>query len=159
MFEFFSRLFGQKPSSETAKERLRLVLLSDHLSLAPDVVESLKHDLIEVISRYIEVDSENCDVTFEQQDRQVAMLANIPVLAMHKRPTPPPAPPAPPDPEPPPSLDPAGAAAAVADAPNATVSTPQPAAKQQHGNGKGSSRRRRRRAAGITQTTPRPQPT
>src|SRR6202022_4270841 len=88
VFDFFNRLFGTKPSSATAKERLRLVLLSDHLSLAPDVVEALKNDLIEVISRYCEVDAANCDVTFEQQEKRVAMLANVPILAMRARPAP-----------------------------------------------------------------------
>ncbi|BDE04773.1 hypothetical protein WPS_00490 [Vulcanimicrobium alpinum] len=128
MFDFFNRLFGQKPSSATAKERLRLVLLSDHISLAPDVVEALKHDLIEVISRYVEVDVANCDVSFEQQDKAVAMLANIPILGMQKRTPPAPQPPRPAAPEPPPapSLGPVGGAAAVAAAPepataNATV--------------------------------------
>jgi cell division topological specificity factor len=88
VFEFIQRFFGKPSSSATAKERLRLVLLSDHLSLAPDVVEALKHDLLEVISRYVEVDAEHCDVTFEQQEKVVAMLANIPILSM-SRPTPP----------------------------------------------------------------------
>lgn len=97
MFEFIQRFFGKPTSSATAKERLRLVLLSDHLSLAPDVVEALKHDLIEVISRYVDVDASNCDVTFEQREKQVAMLANIPILGMRARPKPP----APPPPSPP----------------------------------------------------------
>ena len=119
MFEFVQRFFGKPASSTTAKERLRLVLLSDHLSLAPDVVEALKRDLVEVISRYVEVDSTNCDVTFEQQDKQVAMLANIPILAMRQsRPTPPNPPPAR-APEPPPSLGTAGASASVAHEPEA----------------------------------------
>jgi cell division topological specificity factor len=82
MLDFFKRFFVPEPSSVTARERLRLVLLSDHLALAPDVVESLKLDLIAVISKYVDVDVANCDVTFEQQDRQVAMLANIPILGM-----------------------------------------------------------------------------
>src|SRR5271156_5791335 len=82
MLDFFRRLFNPEPSSVTARERLRLVLLSDHLALAPDVVEALKTDLIAVISRYVDVDAANCDVTFEQQERQVAMLANIPILGM-----------------------------------------------------------------------------
>jgi cell division topological specificity factor len=122
VIEFFQRLFGKPASSATAKERLRLVLLSDHLSLAPDVVEALKHDLVEVISRYVEVDASNCDVTFEQREKQIAMLANIPILGMRTRPKPPAAPPpAPPpparEPETTPSLDLGGATAAVADAP------------------------------------------
>lgn len=85
MFDFLSRFFRPQGSSETAKERLRLVLLSDHLQLAPDVVEALKADLIGVISKYVEVDVESCEVTFEQQDHAIAMLANIPILSMKVR--------------------------------------------------------------------------
>ena len=82
MFDFFSRLFKRDGSSATAKERLRLVLLSDHLSLSPDTVEALKRDLIAVISRYVKVDVGLCDVSFEQQAATVAMHANIPILGM-----------------------------------------------------------------------------
>src|SRR5579863_8596342 len=85
MFDFLSRFFRPQGSSETAKERLRLVLLSDHLQLAPEVVEALKSDLIGVISKYVEVDVESAEVTFEQQDRTVAMLANIPIVSMKVR--------------------------------------------------------------------------
>jgi cell division topological specificity factor len=95
MFDFLSKFFRPQGSSETAKERLRLVLLSDHLQLAPDVVEALKSDLIGVISKYVEVDVESCEVTFEQQDRTVAMLANIPIVSMKVRALEPP-----PEPEP-----------------------------------------------------------
>jgi cell division topological specificity factor len=85
MFEFFTRLFRSEPSGQTAKERLRLVLLSDHLALAPDVVEAMKTDLLAVISRYVEVDEANVEVTFEQRDHEVAMLANIPIRSMKER--------------------------------------------------------------------------
>ena len=37
MIDFFKKLFKPDGSSTVARERLRLVLLSDHLSLAPDV--------------------------------------------------------------------------------------------------------------------------
>jgi len=86
MFDFFKSLFKPPAASgETAKERLRLVLLSDHLSLAPDVVDSLKRDLMEVISRYVEIDSANADVTFEHREREIAMLANIPITGVRER--------------------------------------------------------------------------
>jgi cell division topological specificity factor len=157
VFEFFNRLFGAKPSSATAKERLRLVLLSDHLSLAPDVVEALKNDLIEVISRYCEVDAANCDVTFERQDKQVAMLANIPILGM-QRPKPPAPPPAAPPPAPPGLADEATVGATLV---TATPSTPEPAqapTAKQPGKPGGANGRRRRRKNGV-QGAPRPQPT
>lgn len=84
MIDFFRKLFGQSGSSSTAKERLRLVLMTDHLELAPDMVEAMKRDLVDVISRYVEVDREKIDVTFEQQDKALAMLANIPILAVNR---------------------------------------------------------------------------
>jgi len=89
MLEFFMRLFRGEASGQTAKERLRLVLLSDHLALAPDVVDALRADLLSVISRYVEVDEAHVDVTFEQREHEVAMLANIPILSLKERPTPP----------------------------------------------------------------------
>jgi len=82
MFELFSRFFRREGSSTTAKERLRLVLLSDHLALAPETVEALKNDLIAVISRYVKIDPHLCDVSFEQQAATVAMHANIPILGL-----------------------------------------------------------------------------
>ncbi len=85
MMDFLKRMFAPERSSETAKERLRLVLLSDHLSLAPDVVEALKRDLLEVISRYVEIDPATADVSFEHRDTEVAMLANIPITGVRER--------------------------------------------------------------------------
>ena len=157
MFEFIQRFFGKPTSSATAKERLRLVLLSDHLSLAPDVVEALKHDLIEVISRYVDVDASNCDVTFEQREKQVAMLANIPILGMRARPKPPaPPPPSPPparDPEPTPSLDLGGATASIAEPPaDVTPTVTEPTATEAAA-GKRPTRKRRRKAL-STNTAP-----
>lgn len=88
MIELLRRLFGATaPSANAAKERLRLVLMTDHLALAPDIVDAMKRDLVDVISRYVEVDREKIEVTFERQDRAVAMLANIPILSVN-RPTP-----------------------------------------------------------------------
>ncbi len=82
MLDFFKKIFGTENSSATAKERLKLVLLSDHLSLAPDVVERLKADLLEVISRYVDIDHSHADVSFEHRDREIAMLANVPILGL-----------------------------------------------------------------------------
>ncbi|GAC1305543.1 MAG: hypothetical protein NVSMB19_17070 [Vulcanimicrobiaceae bacterium] len=93
MFDFLRSLFSPPPpSGTTAKERLRLVLLSDHLSLAPDVVEALKKDLLAVISRYVTIDSAHADVTFEHRENEVAMLANIPITGVRERTASPPPP-------------------------------------------------------------------
>jgi len=89
VFDFFRTLFKPIPSSgATAKERLRLVLLSDHLSLAPEVVDALKREILAVISRYVEIDNNHADVTFEYREREVAMLASIPITGVRDRPRP-----------------------------------------------------------------------
>lgn len=84
MIEFFNKIFGRQASGATAKERLRLVLMSDHLSLAPDMIEAMKRDLVDVISKYVEVDREKIDVHFEHEDRGLAMLANIPITGVNR---------------------------------------------------------------------------
>ena len=87
--QWFRNLFPAPSSSAVAKDRLRLVLLSDHLALAPDVIEAMRRDLLEVISRYVEVDEVHSDVSFEHKDEGIAMLANIPIVAMRAREQPP----------------------------------------------------------------------
>jgi cell division topological specificity factor len=92
MIDWVKKIFGGPSSSSTAKERLRLVLMTDHLALAPDIIENMKRDLIDVISRYVEVDRDKVEVNFEREDRALAMLANIPIVSVN-RPSPPPQPP------------------------------------------------------------------
>ncbi len=84
MIEWVKKIFGQTPSSSTAKERLRLVLMTDHLALAPEIIENMKRDLVDVISRYVEVDREKVEVSFEREDKALAMLANIPITAVNR---------------------------------------------------------------------------
>ena len=53
---FFERLRGERPSAQTAKERLQLVLVHDRADLPPGKLEALKDDLIATLSRHIEID-------------------------------------------------------------------------------------------------------
>ena len=91
MMEWMKRFFGAPTSSSTAKERLRMVLMTDHLALAPEIIENMKRDLVDVISRYVEIDKEKVEVNFEREDKALAMLANIPIMSVN-RPNPPPEP-------------------------------------------------------------------
>jgi cell division topological specificity factor len=84
MIALFRKLFGTHGSGATAKERLRLVLMTDHLALAPEMIERMKQELLEVISRYVEVDRERTEVNFDRQDATLAMIANIPILSVER---------------------------------------------------------------------------
>lgn len=86
MLELLQRLFGREgePSKNIAKERLRLVLVHDRADVSPHFFEALKNDLIEVISRYMEVDTRRLEVKLHNSPEAVALVANIPVVRMKR---------------------------------------------------------------------------
>ncbi|MBV8222750.1 MAG: cell division topological specificity factor MinE, partial [Candidatus Eremiobacteraeota bacterium] len=57
MLDFITRFFRREESSKSlAKERLRLVLLSDRVALAPEAFDEMKGEMLAVIRRYLEID-------------------------------------------------------------------------------------------------------
>jgi cell division topological specificity factor len=86
MIDFLRSILGKEPSGSKnlAKERLRLVLVHDRATVSPHLLESLKVDLIKVISNYMEIDQEALDVQLNSDDDSVALVANIPVLKMKR---------------------------------------------------------------------------
>lgn len=85
MLEFINRMLGKESASKNiAKERLRLVLVHDRASISPHMLNQLKEDLIKVISNYMEIDESALEVNLNQDDREVALVANIPVVKMKR---------------------------------------------------------------------------
>jgi cell division topological specificity factor len=81
MLDFLTRFFRREESSGTqAKERLRLVLLSDRVSLAPETFDAMKMEMLSVVQRYLDIDEHGLDVHFENAERRFMLLANIPVV-------------------------------------------------------------------------------
>lgn len=72
-------LLNRKGSANTAKERLRLVLIHDRSTLAPGAMEDLRNELIEVISRHVEVDRGSVRLEIEQEGRSQRLVADIPL--------------------------------------------------------------------------------
>lgn len=85
MLDFLLRFFGNTESSkDRAKERLRLVLVHDRATMSPGVLESLRGELIEVISKYMDIDESGLEVNFDNSDDSVALVANIPIKQMKR---------------------------------------------------------------------------
>ncbi|MBC8255448.1 MAG: cell division topological specificity factor MinE [Ardenticatenia bacterium] len=83
-----SRLFArpQPTSREIAKNRLQLVLVHDRVNLSPHALQMLKDELIDVISKYVEIDVDGTEVTFTQSKRQSRLTADIPIVSgRHRR--------------------------------------------------------------------------
>lgn len=81
----WDRLLGRQTSGSIAKERLQLVLVHDRASVSPDMLEALKNDLIEVISRYMDIDQSSTEVNLEHDEGSTALVASIPVRSMRRQ--------------------------------------------------------------------------
>lgn len=73
-------LFGRKEkSSSVAKDRLQLVLVHDRVNLAPGKMNLMKDDLIQVISKYVDIDQDGIDIAITRENNQNLLIANIPL--------------------------------------------------------------------------------
>lgn len=78
------KIFSPKPSPKNvAKERLKLILIHDRAMLSPEILESIKEDILRVLSKYIEIDNGEIDVKMtpmeEIEGDAPALIASIPI--------------------------------------------------------------------------------
>ena len=85
-----SDLFKRKSSGDVAKDRLKMVLVSDRANCSPEIMERIKSDILEVLSKYAEIDMDGIDINFTQMDTEdnsgktvPALYANIPIKNMN----------------------------------------------------------------------------
>ena len=80
--------FRKKSSGDVAKDRLKLLLISDRANCSPAIMELIKNDIIKVISKYMEIDCDGLDIQITQTEsegengRVPALCANIPIKDM-----------------------------------------------------------------------------
>ena len=78
-------MFKKKSSGDVAKDRLKLLLVSDRANCSPDIMEAIKNDIIAVISKYMEIDASGLDIQITQTESDgghgnvPAIYANIPI--------------------------------------------------------------------------------
>jgi len=79
------RFKGKNKSASAAKERLQLVLIHDRTDLSPRVMEDMRDEIIEVISRHVNVDKEAVQIKVQQDGREQFLLAEIPIQSANRR--------------------------------------------------------------------------
>lgn len=86
MTSLLERIKGRREptSAEIAKERLKLVLVSDRSDLSPEKLQELQTELINVIKRYVHIDEMEVEIKFEQRDRKNYLVADIPLQRDHR---------------------------------------------------------------------------
>ena len=80
--DLLERLFPWKNtinSRDEVKRRLKLVIAHDRAGLNSQVLDRMKQEILEVVSRYVELDSEELEFSIENSDRATALIANLPI--------------------------------------------------------------------------------
>ena len=71
---------GDEASKSVATNRLKLVLMQDRTNLTPKILEQMRGELVDLLSKYLEMDKELLELNFEQEGDQVALMLSIPVI-------------------------------------------------------------------------------
>lgn len=68
-------------SKSVAKKRLQFALVYDKLEVKDGMLEELQKDLVEVISRYFEIDRESLTLDIQRFEGSSALILNTPIMA------------------------------------------------------------------------------
>ena len=88
MLGIITNLFKKENSKEDAKNRLKLVLIQDRAMLPSGMLESMKDDILQVLSKYVEIEKSKLNIEvcpYEEDPRKIALVANIPILKASSR--------------------------------------------------------------------------
>jgi cell division topological specificity factor len=86
MKNFFAKIFGGNKtggeSGNTAANRMRLMLTHDRQEVAPGVMEQMKQEILEVISKYFDINPQEAEfiVQASHADEKSIISSNIPVM-------------------------------------------------------------------------------
>lgn len=86
MFESLSRWLRRgKGSKDIGKSRLQLILINDRTGVSPEILDALRDDMFQIISKYFNVKEDDVEMSLEKDEGTVALVANIPVLSIKRQ--------------------------------------------------------------------------
>ncbi len=86
MSSFIDRLTNRnRKSANQAKDRLQLVLIHDRTNLSSVVLETMKDEIIAVITRHIDIEPDMVKIEINKDGRQQRLIADIPILGAKRR--------------------------------------------------------------------------
>lgn len=83
--------FRKKSSCQVAKDRLKILLISDRVNCSPETMELIKADITKVISKYMKIDAEHMSIQINTKGNKSGrgktpiLYANIPIIDLHKQ--------------------------------------------------------------------------
>jgi cell division topological specificity factor MinE len=58
---------------------LKFILAHDRAAIEPQVFENMRHEIMRVVSKYVELDEGSLDIRLESDKRMTALIANLPI--------------------------------------------------------------------------------
>jgi len=92
IFSKLSGIFGSSGEhskdmspGQQARDRLVVVLSHDRADISPGMMDNMKHDIIEVIKKYVDIDESQIGLALEDEADSVSLVANIPIKTVPRR--------------------------------------------------------------------------
>ena len=86
MLDFLYWVLNRRENSkDTARERLHVALMRDRVDVAPEVLESLKRDILAAVSRYMVLGDDFQDIQLVRRDESAILVSNIRVKDVRRR--------------------------------------------------------------------------
>ena len=88
MLGMLGNIFKKENSKDDAKNRWKLVLIQDRAMLPSGMLESMKDDILQVLSKYVEIEKSKLNIEvcpYDEDPRKIALVANIPILKASDR--------------------------------------------------------------------------
>ncbi|MBD2178174.1 cell division topological specificity factor MinE [Pseudanabaena sp. FACHB-1998] len=75
------RLFQRSnvTSGTQVKQRLKFILAHDRAAIEPQIFDNMRHEIMRVVSKYVELDEASLDIRLESDKRMTALIANLPI--------------------------------------------------------------------------------
>ena len=83
MIEMLKRLLGKKErSGDLARQRLQVVMINDRANVSPEIMDNMRAEIIQVISKYMYIDTREMEFSLENENDTMALVVNIPVVSV-----------------------------------------------------------------------------
>jgi len=79
------------PSKDVARDRLKMILVTDRADTSAHIMEMMKNDILKVLRQYLHIDEDDFDVQICQQGHDDGdggaprLKADIPIKSMRRR--------------------------------------------------------------------------